>query len=159
MPTMEDEELKKYRDLYCWLKYELPELAIRIKVAVKSFTDHSQVAEKHGITAIAVTNLPSPYALGVQPLRDFKHGHLALGLHPLAARDCLNSPSTICTFVGEIGLDSSPVVRGTREPQLRSFQRIAESISGRSRFVIIHPRGAEIEALEILQRYSLRTGI
>jgi TatD DNase family protein len=88
--------------------------------------------------------------------------HLALGLHPLAARvharelpEFLRLAPSV-RFVGEIGLDFSPAGRGTRELQLRSFQRIAESLSGHSRFVTLHSRGAEIEVLEILQRHSVR---
>jgi TatD DNase family protein len=88
--------------------------------------------------------------------------HLALGLHPLAARvharelpEFLRLAPSV-RFVGEIGLDFSPAGSGTRELQLRSFQRIAESFSGHSRFVTLHSRGAEIEVLEILQRHSVR---
>jgi hypothetical protein len=39
MATKEDEDIKKYSNLYYWLKYELTALPVRIKVAVMSFTD------------------------------------------------------------------------------------------------------------------------
>ena len=88
--------------------------------------------------------------------------HLALGLHPLAARvharelpEFLRLAPSV-RIVGEIGLDFSPAGNGTRELQLRSFRRIAESLSDRSRFVTLDSRGAEFEVLEILQQHRVR---
>jgi TatD DNase family protein len=119
-------------------------------------------AEKRAITTVAVTNLPSHYAIGLRALQGFKHVHLALGLHPLAARahaheieDFLRlAPSVL--FVGEIGLDFSRAGDGWRQVQISSFHRIVESLCDRQRFVTVHSRGAEIEVLEILQRYNMK---
>jgi TatD DNase family protein len=67
--------------------------------------------EKKGISTIAVTNLPSHYALGYSHLKEYKYIRVALGLHPLYADK--HTPTEMnkfieyaktSSYIGEIGL-------------------------------------------------------
>ena len=80
------------------------------------FRDPSALAAKcedERIFAVAVTNIPSHYELAKKHLHGLKFVMPAVGLHPLAIKDCEHElplmlqliPKT--EFIGEIGLDFS----------------------------------------------------
>src|SRR5689334_5266290 len=118
-------------------------------------------AEAIGDVVIAVTNLPSHYALGKPHLAGMKRVRLALGLHPLMIAEHEGevelftklAPST--NYIGEVGLDFSREGIKTRDIQLVAFKKVIESIQGRKKFISIHSRGAEPEVLELLEQSKI----
>jgi TatD DNase family protein len=88
--------------------------------------------------------------------------HLALGLHPLPARfhqrelpEFLRLIPSV-RFVGEIGLDFSPAGSRTRELQVRSFRRIAESLSVSRVLLLFTPEERKSRFLKTLQCHGVR---
>ncbi len=122
-------------------------------------------AERASIDVVAVTYLPSHYALAKQHLNGFTHVRPALGLHPLAWKD---HPREVAKFVemardasliGEIGLDFSPGGRSGRDVQERSLAAILPSITDRARFITLHSRGAEDEVLSHLTKAGIQKAV
>lgn len=70
-------------------------------------------AEAESLTVVAVTNLPSHYAMSLAPLRSCRFVKPALGYHPLvvAANPQEMMPfirlARAAEFIGEVGLDFS----------------------------------------------------
>jgi len=122
-------------------------------------------AEQRDTFIVAVTNLPSHFAIGLPHARAFKRVRLALGLHPLAVADHEKElprfaellPQT--SFVGEVGLDFSREGQSSKEQQIRSFRFVAEHVCRTPKIVSLHSRGAEATVLDILQEYGIRTAI
>jgi len=62
---------------------------------------------------------------------------LALGLHPLPARDHPAERERFAQrvaktwYIGEVGLDFSPAGSATREPQVASFHFVLEALRGK----------------------------
>lgn len=113
-------------------------------------------AESQGIQIIAVTNLPSHYALALGHLKNCRFVKPALGLHPLMVAA---NPQEMVPFIrlaktadhiGEIGLDFSPKGISTKEAQLACFDKLLTSLQGRHRFITIHSRQAVPLILEML---------
>lgn len=115
-------------------------------------------AEARSITVVAVTNLPSHYAMSLAPLRGFKFVKPALGYHPLmvAANPQEMMPfirlARAAEFIGEVGLDFSQAGVASKEAQVAAFEKILDAIQPRHRFVTIHSRGAVEVVLEMLTR-------
>lgn len=123
-------------------------------------------AERAGVAIIAVTGLPSHYAVGREPARALRCVRLALGLHPLLAP---HAPAELTLFrqyvsttsyIGEIGLDFSRHGRDTRKAQMQSFRVVAGILSelaahGEHRLLTLHSRGAERAIIEHLEEFAL----
>jgi TatD DNase family protein len=118
-------------------------------------------AEDRAVTIIAVTNLPSHYAMALAHLKDCRYVKPALGFHPLMAAA---NPQELMPFIrlaktaeyiGEIGLDFSPKGTPTKEAQLTCFERILEALKARHRFVTIHSRQAVLPVLDSIQRNGI----
>jgi TatD DNase family protein len=114
-------------------------------------------AEARSFTIIAVTNLPSHYAMALAHLRDCTYVKAALGFHPLTVGD---HPQELMPFIrlaktadyiGEIGLDFSERGAPTKEAQVASFERILAALQGRRRFITIHSRGAVVPVLDMIE--------
>lgn len=121
--------------------------------------------ERERITTVAVTNLPSHYKMGVQHLIGFKYVKLALGFHPLVIgqhgcelEEFLRFLPDVA-FVGEIGLDFSREGIETKAQQLKVFRLIAEAVSGSSKFITLHSRGAANDVLDVLEECGVRNAV
>src|SRR4051794_29887295 len=114
-------------------------------------------AERRDTFVVAVTNLPSHFALGLPHARNLKRVRLALGLHPLAVAEHEKELPRFAellaqtSFVGEVGLDFSREGRSTKEQQTRSFRAVVEHVSRAPKIVSLHSRGAEPVVLAIVQ--------
>jgi TatD DNase family protein len=114
---------------------------------------------------IAVTNLPSHFALGHPHLRSFRRVRLALGLHPLAAAshgaEIENFRKLIdqTSYIGEVGLDYSKEGIATRARQEESFRQVLSMIAGRQKFLTLHSRGAETDVLGLLTEYGIERAV
>ena len=110
-----------------------------------------------GVVVIAVTELPSQFQrlslrLGRRPLV-----RLALGVHPLRARDA--GPAELALFnrllddsdyVGEVGLDGSRHGRDSLPAQRKVFEHLLGHPRVRRKVLTVHSRGAEAEVIERL---------
>lgn len=121
--------------------------------------------EKKRIISIGMTNLPSHFQMGVNHVRKFKYIRLALGLHPLKAKEHAKEYSKFTEFVkhtsyiGEVGLDFSREGFSTKEIQIRSFDFVLECIKGQKKILSIHSRRAEKETLEMLIEKKIENAI
>ena len=115
-------------------------------------------AEARAFTIIAVTNLPSHYAMALAHLKGCTYVKSALGFHPLMVG---NNPQQLMPFIrlaktadyiGEIGLDFSEKGTPTKEAQVAAFERILDALQGRRRFITIHSRGAVVPVLEMIDQ-------
>ncbi|MFI2859273.1 TatD family hydrolase [Paenibacillus sp. JSM ZJ436] len=122
--------------------------------------------EKKGIPTIAVTNLPSHYALGYSHLKEFKYIRVALGLHPIYADK--HTPTEMnkfieyaktTSYIGEIGLDFSSEGISTKTKQLQSLRHVLSHISDRPRFISLHSRRAESTVLQMLKEFSIQQAV
>lgn len=122
--------------------------------------------ENKGISTIAVTNLPSHFELGFANLKNFKHIRVALGVHPLYAKE--HTPSEMkkfidlakkTSYIGEIGLDFSREGISTKAKQIDSFRYVLSHISDRPRFISLHSRRAESTVLKLLDEFSIKGAI
>ena len=121
--------------------------------------------EREGIITIGMTNLPSHFEMGYPHVINCKKVRLALGLHPLYAKQhsqefdlflkCLSKTS----YIGEIGLDFSKEGIITKEIQLESFQRVLFELLGKKKILSLHSRKAEKEILELLQLNNIKNAI
>jgi TatD DNase family protein len=112
--------------------------------------------DKRQIITIGMTNLPSHFQIGVNHVRRYKYIRLALGLHPLRAKEhskeyikfkqCVNETS----YIGEVGLDFSREGFSTKETQIKSFEFVLDCIKDKSKIISLHSRRAEKEVLEML---------
>lgn len=122
--------------------------------------------EEKGISTIAVTNLPSHFALGYSHLKKFKYIRVALGLHPLYADK--HTPTEMkkfieyaktTSYIGEIGLDFSREGITTKTKQLQSLRHVLSHISDRPRFITLHSRRAESTVLQMLKEFSIKGAV
>ncbi len=115
-----------------------------------------EATERARVATVAVTNLPSHYSAGRPHMQNRRYLRLALGLHPLAAREHSRELAGFlrlaaeADYFGEVGLDFSREGIQTKDIQINSFRRVAECLAQRHRFATLHTRGAEMEALQIL---------
>lgn len=124
-----------------------------------------QECESRGIHVVAVTNLPSHFALAADRLRNSPFVRPALGIHPLSAVNGVRelgafkrmAPHT--NYIGEIGLDFSPHGKLSKAIQERIFEEILNAIKDRPRFITIHSRGAEKAVLQNLRRYQIHGAV
>jgi len=121
--------------------------------------------ERNTIRVVAVTNLPSHYAIAAERLRGHKYVSAALGMHPLLATKGIHELTSFkrmasrTNFVGEIGLDFSRQGRASITVQERVFEGVLSVIQDRPRFITLHSRGAEAVVLEGLRRHGVKTAV
>jgi TatD DNase family protein len=121
--------------------------------------------EKKRIITIGMTNLPSHFQMGINHVKKFKYIRLALGLHPLKAREHIKEYSKFLqyvnetSYIGEVGLDFSREGYSTKEIQIKSFDFILDNIKEAPKILSLHTRRAEREVLEILLEKKIENAI
>lgn len=121
--------------------------------------------EQAGVVTLAMTNLPSHFALGRPHLQGFRKVRLALGLHPLhaprhlAEYELFKQNLALTSYVGEVGLDFSREGAATKQLQLQSFAFVLEQVQGQKKLLSLHSRGAEPEVLAMLVSAGIRLAI
>jgi len=124
-------------------------------------------SEQAGVVTLAMTNLPSHFALGRPHLHGFRKIRLALGLHPLhaprhpAEYELFKQNLTLTSYVGEVGLDFSRDGAATKLQQLQSFAFVLEQVQvqDQKKLLSLHSRGAEPEVLAMLVSAGIRLAI
>ena len=112
--------------------------------------------EKKQIITIGMTNLPSHFQMGVNHVRRYKYIRLALGLHPLRAKEHVKEYSKFrqyideTSYIGEVGLDFSREGFSTKDIQIKSFKFVLDCIRTKNKILSLHSRRAEKETLEML---------
>lgn len=121
--------------------------------------------EKRQIITIGMTNLPSHFQMGVNHVRQYKYIRLALGLHPLMAKEHTKEYSKFrqyfneTSYIGEVGLDFSREGFSTKEIQIKSFEFILDTIKGKNKILSLHSRRAEKDVLEMLITQNVENAI
>jgi TatD DNase family protein len=131
--------------------------------------EYRNQADRAGVFTVLVTNLPSAFEAAYPNVRPFKNIRLALGLHPLNAplhtdkeRELFKVLVDKTSFIGEVGLDFSPVGYKTRDTQVTSFQYALKCLRRKPKFVTVHSRRAETAVLELASqeyRYADRPAL
>lgn len=125
----------------------------------------AQRAEREGIITIGVTSLPEHFELGYSHLTSFKRVRLALGYHPMLARNqefnesLFKTLSKKTSYIGEIGLDFSEKDASKREAQVDILQRIFKIIRDRPRFISLHSKRAEKKLYELLIENNIKKAV
>lgn len=131
---------------------------------IDAYPDPFQMAmqtERSKVLTIAVTNLPSAFELAYPHVRKFRYLRLAVGLHPLMAKEHKGERSQFAasfqrtSYVGEIGLDFSPEGQPTREEQIESFLYVLHLLQQTPKFVTVHSRRAEKVILDLLEEAKI----
>ena len=121
--------------------------------------------EKRQIITLGMTNLPSHFQMGINHVKRYKFIRLALGLHPLRAKEHAKEYSKFRQFVdetsyiGEVGLDFSRDGFSTKEIQIKSFKFVLDCIRTKNKILSIHSRRAEKETLKILIEKEIKNAI
>ena len=121
--------------------------------------------EKKQIITIGMTNLPSHFQMGINHVRRYKYIRLALGLHPLRAKEHAKEYSKFrqsineTSYIGEVGLDFSREGFSTKEIQIKSFEFILDAIKGKNKILSLHSRRAEKDVLEMLITQNIENAI
>lgn len=121
--------------------------------------------EKRQIITIGMTNLPSHFQMGVNHVRRYKYIRLALGLHPLRAKEHAKEYSKFrqyvdeTSYIGEVGLDFSREGFSTKEIQIKSFEFVLDCIRTKNKILSLHSRRAEKETLEMLTEKGIENAI
>lgn len=121
--------------------------------------------EKKQIITIGMTNLPSHFQMGVNHVRRYKYIRLALGLHPLRAKEHAKEYSKFrqyvdeTSYIGEVGLDFSREGFSTKEIQIKSFEFVLDCIRTKRKILSLHSRRAEKETLEMLTERGIENAI
>lgn len=121
--------------------------------------------EKRRIITIGMTNLPSHFQMGVNHVRRYKYIRLALGLHPLRAKEHAKEYSKFgqyineTSYIGEVGLDFSRAGYSTKEIQIKSFEFVLDCIKTNNKILSLHSRRAEKETLEMLNEKRIKNAI
>ncbi len=121
--------------------------------------------EREGIIVLAMTNLPSHFEMGYRHVVSYKKIRLALGMHPLYAKEhekefssfLKNLPKT--SYIGEVGLDFSREGINTKDIQVHYFKKILNELQGKKKLLSIHSRRAEKEVLNFLLQYRINSAI
>jgi len=121
--------------------------------------------EKRQIITIGMTNLPSHFQMGVNHVRRYKYIRLALGLHPLRAKEHAKEYSMFrqyidhTSYIGEVGLDFSREGFATKEIQIKSFEFVLDCIKNKPKIISLHSRQAEKEVLDMLVDKGINNAI
>ncbi|MEH3052627.1 MAG: TatD family hydrolase [Patulibacter minatonensis] len=135
----------RYVDAHCHLD--------RYPATVDTIRD----AELAGVVVVAVTELPSQFQRLALRLGSRANVRLALGAHPLRAREMGPMEFTLFArlldqteYVGEIGLDGSQHGKASMPSQRKVFDQILAQPRLRAKVLTVHSRGAEQEVIEKL---------
>lgn len=121
--------------------------------------------EKRQIITIGMTNLPSHFQMGINHVRSYRFIRLALGLHPLRAKDHAKEYSKFkqyineTSYIGEVGLDFSREGFSTKEIQIKSFEFVLDCIKTKNKILSLHSRRAEKKTLEMLNEKRIVNAI
>jgi TatD DNase family protein len=121
--------------------------------------------EARQIITIGMTNLPSHFQMGVNHVRRYKYIRLALGLHPLRAKEHTKEYSKFrqyineTSYIGEVGLDFSREGFSTKEIQVKSFEFVLDCVKEKNKILSLHSRRAEKETLEMLTDKGIENAI
>lgn len=121
--------------------------------------------EKKQIISIGMTNLPSHFQMGVNHVRRYRYIRLALGLHPLRAKEHTKEYSKFrqyvneTSYIGEVGLDFSREGFSTKEIQIKSFEFVLDCVRTKNKILSLHSRRAEKETLEMLTEKGIENAI
>lgn len=125
----------------------------------------AEKSEKNKIITIGVTNLPSHFEVGYKHVKNYKNVRLALGLHPLLAKQHEKEYNKFkkliskTSYIGEIGLDFSKEGISTKVKQIESFKFVLENVKDKSKILSLHSRKAENMVLEIISDYKINNAI
>jgi TatD DNase family protein len=118
-------------------------------------------AQRMGIGVLSVTTTPSAWVGTLRLARGRSVIRTALGLHPQLAEERKNELKKFelylgeTRFVGEVGLDGSPVFRSTWAQQKKVFEHILHACSEAGNKVIsIHSRRAATPVLDLLDKFD-----
>ncbi len=120
-------------------------------------TEVADRANRARVLTISVTNLPSAFEKAYPHIKAFNQIRLALGLHPLLAKQHSSELSHFerlidkTSYIGEVGLDFSRAGIETKDTQIDSFKFVFKALKKRRKFITIHSRQAESAVLEILE--------
>jgi TatD DNase family protein len=110
-----------------------------------------------GVVTVAVTEMPSAFQKQALLLRRTPGLRLALGIHPLRAHEATSMELGLfrrlidrTPYIGEVGLDFSRDVIGTRDQQLRVFETILAHPRTTEKVLSVHSRRAEAECIDRL---------
>lgn len=121
--------------------------------------------EHKQIVTIGMTNLPSHFEMGYPHIKGYKYIRMALGLHPLMAREHklelgrFRKNVNKTSYIGEVGLDFSKDGIATKEIQISSFEYVLGCIKSKNKIISLHSRRAEKEVLELLRKYEIKNAI
>jgi TatD DNase family protein len=121
--------------------------------------------DKRQIITIGMTNLPSHFQMGINHVRRYKFIRLALGLHPLRAKEHEKEYSKFrqyldeTSYIGEVGLAFSREGFSTKEIQIKSFEFVLDCIRTKNKILSLHSRRAEKETLEMLTEKGIENTI
>lgn len=121
--------------------------------------------EKKKIITIGMTNLPSHFQMGVNHVKRYKYIRLALGLHPLRAKEhaieyaIFKRYLSETSYIGEVGLDFSREGYATKEIQIKSFEFVLHCVKDQNKILSLHSRRAEKETLEMLIENRIENAI
>lgn len=119
-------------------------------------------AEAAGVSVVAMTEEPDEYRRLRTRLGGWKNVTVALGLHPLRAATF--APSDLArffrlvpqaTWIGEVGLDFSPVGVATKRQQMKVFDVILSEAQPGQHPLSVHSRGAERDVVRLLADAAL----
>ncbi len=114
--------------------------------------------ERAQTASVVATMLPSHYQAAFPHLKSYKTIWLALGMHPLRAKEgkseieLFKELANSTEYIGEIGLDLSIEGLKTKELQFDNFRSILPMIRN-GKFVTIHSRCAHNEVSNLLDEY------
>jgi len=121
--------------------------------------------EQNKIITIGMTNLPSHFRMGIDHIKPYKHIRLALGLHPLLAKEHSKEYSKFkqyvndTSYIGEVGLDFSREGYATKDIQIKNFEFVLDCIKNSPKFISLHSRRAEKEVLDMLLVNKIPTAV
>jgi Mg-dependent DNase len=121
--------------------------------------------ERKQIITIGMTNLPSHFQMGINHVKRYRYIRLALGLHPLRAKEHAKEYSKFkqyineTSYIGEVGLDFSREGFSTKEIQIKSFEFVLDCIKSKNKILSIHSRRAEKEIIEMLTEKRIKNAI
>ncbi|GHU54743.1 hydrolase [Bacteroidia bacterium] len=121
--------------------------------------------EQQKVITIGMTNLPSHFRMGIDHIKPYKHIRLALGLHPLLAKEHSKEYSKFkqyvdkTSYIGEVGLDFSREGFSTKDIQIKSFEFVLDCIKGQNKILSLHSRRAEKDTLQMLLDKNIQNAI
>lgn len=121
--------------------------------------------ERERIVTIGMTNLPRHFQMGFNHVRKYKYIRLALGLHPLLAKEHYAEYSKFkeninkTSYIGEVGLDFSKYGFETKDTQIKSFEFVLDNVKDKNKILSLHSRKAEKETLELILDRGIKNAI